>query len=606
MADDDADFEDGEEYEEEVEYEDVYEEVEVDANHNEDAEFQDDDGFADDDGFDDGGDGWGDDDVDIHADQQYIPIEKIKPPEEEEEYVLDQHGNIISPRSASGGLKRNKSVDIQCWTCSNCKATNKLSWTLTKFAMKCCMCKQDTYTPTVKIFDSDVWDEPSNDFWECTRCTLHNAIGSNECQACQYTNIEYQQAHDDDEERGDGQFQKGEDSGDEAGGGEHHHHPHQHMGGMGRMGGMAGMGGLGGMFGADFMGGGPMGGMGRRGMGDMAPRRRAPRETKPFDKKKERNLRNLLVIGFLRKMEVPQLPTKFFDVFNYYYYSTFDRWDYEFLRSYWTTKKNDLVTIKRSKKDKGKWKNMFSLRHIKMNPKEQKFPTKYQWKLRVLDRLQIESKTKPKKADETGKEETTSTATASNGHGDGDVDDEEAAKKKKEEEFEMQYMDVLIGVVNVEKLGNTEMLKSFNQYSCGYAVFAGNGKVLCDNQDWIKVFKPVKHGETVSVNLEWMTKQQYRMLYATEKELQEAQKANDGDEYCVALTFDKNDDDKRVYPKGAAFMLPSSSPYKLAVSSAKKRWEIEWISANWIDAIEAASDAKAAQFGNDDHKDDTN
>ena len=67
----------------------------------------------------------------------------------------------------------------------------ELSWTLTKFAMKYCMCKQDTYTLTVKIFDSNNWDEPSNDFWECQTCTLHNSFGLNECAACESENNEF-------------------------------------------------------------------------------------------------------------------------------------------------------------------------------------------------------------------------------------------------------------------------------------------------------------------------------------------------------------------------------------------------------------------------------
>ena len=133
---------------------------------------------------------------------------------------------------------------------------SELSWTLTKFALKCCMCRQDTYSPAVKIFNSDEWDEPSNDFWECPACTLHNAIGTNECAACNQPNKEYSQQTDD-EDNGDGEFQKGEDSDDDDEDG---------MGGMrgmgGRMGGrMGGMGGMGGMMGRMGGMGGMMGGM---------------------------------------------------------------------------------------------------------------------------------------------------------------------------------------------------------------------------------------------------------------------------------------------------------------------------------------------------------
>ena len=107
-----------------------------------------------------------------------------------DEYELDKDDNILSQRAQ---LKRTKSIDIQFkHTYHTLKySLIELSWTLTKFAMKYCMCKQDTYTPTVKIFDSNNWDEPSNDFWECQTCTLHNSFGLNECAACESENNEF-------------------------------------------------------------------------------------------------------------------------------------------------------------------------------------------------------------------------------------------------------------------------------------------------------------------------------------------------------------------------------------------------------------------------------
>eukprot|EP01084_Bolivina_argentea_P154532 269373_1 len=311
--DDDEDFE--------YEYEDGSFEDGEDVNLDEaDPDFNDADFGADDDGFDDDGAGWDDDgDIDVQE-QQYIPIQK--PDEDSDEFELDQHGNVLSPRD----MKRQPSVDLQCWACSNCKATNKLSWTLTKFQMKCCMCKQDTYAPTVKIFDSMQWDEPSNDFWECKRCTLHNAIGSNECEACQGPNEEYKQQSDD-EDYGAGQFTKDEESEDDTQHPPHHHgaheHPHHHMHGMGHGGGMhdmfgSMMGGIGGMGMGGIRRGGHMRGMGRgRGAPMNPPRpRKLPKNTKPIDKRKERNLRNLLIVGFIRHCNAPHLPTKFFDFFQ--------------------------------------------------------------------------------------------------------------------------------------------------------------------------------------------------------------------------------------------------------------------------------------------------
>lgn len=52
--------------------------------------------------------------------------------------------------------------------------------------------------------------------------------------------------------------------------------------------------------------------------------RQIARDTKPVDKQLEGNLRNLLILGFIRKHS-SALPTKFFDILNEYYFA-FDRW----------------------------------------------------------------------------------------------------------------------------------------------------------------------------------------------------------------------------------------------------------------------------------------
>lgn len=335
-------------------------------------------------------------------------------------------------------------------------------------------------------------------------------------------------------------------------------------------------------------------------------RRRRPKETKPFDTKKEKNLRNLLIVGFVRSCQAPQLPTKFFDCFNLYY-QQFDRWDWDFFRSNWTSKKNDIMTIKRGKRGNSKWKNMYGKKWIKMDPRKDKSPRKFTWKLRLLDRRQIAS-TKKKDDDENADEEDNNNNNTERNGNSHNKNKDKKNKEIKKESFEIQYMDVLVGVVNTEKLPNQEMSRSFNQYSCGHALFAGNGKIYkFQEKEWIKVFRPIKHEDTLSINLEWMTIGKYKELYVTEKELEKEKQKKGGatsrtkdDDYCIALTFNKNDKYDR-YPKGAAFMLPWSSPYKLAVSSAKKRWEIEWISANWIDE-DPNKDKKITNDDDDDNK----
>ena len=114
--------------------------------------------------------------------------------------------------------------------------------------MKCCVCKQPTYTPAVEIFERDQWDEPSNDLWECTRCTLHNLIGTNECNACQQANNAYIELSDDETNGNDEFLQEHSDDDDDddgaAGANVHmmqHNQHNMNMRGMNRMGGMGGL-----------------------------------------------------------------------------------------------------------------------------------------------------------------------------------------------------------------------------------------------------------------------------------------------------------------------------------------------------------------------------
>merc|ERR1711971_612494 len=131
-------------------------------------------------------------------------------------------------------------------------------------------------------------------------------------------------------------------------------------------------------------------------------RRRKQKDTKPFDNKKVQNLRNLLIVGFIRSCGDDgismELPTKFFDFFNYYYHK-FDRWNWDYFRTNWTSKRGDMITIKRGKKEKSVWKNMYGIKHIKFNINSDGKPMKFEWKLRLLDRKQIESMKKSEDED---------------------------------------------------------------------------------------------------------------------------------------------------------------------------------------------------------------
>jgi len=619
------------------EYEEVevseYEEVLVDAEgdteivDDENGDFGDDDADfgADDDEFDDDGGGWDDDDENMNIDavdeQQYIPISTADAENESsEEYELDKDGNLIvtvSPTSKSlerqRSLSKQKSVDNQCWKCSHCSATNKLSWTLTveQFMHKCCICKQPTYTPATEVFESENWDEPSNDHWECDRCTLHNTIGRNVCSACSHPHAKVlQDEQSDDSTNGEGTFLRGDWSDDEKpskmmmdGGG-----PAMNGGGgmFGRFGGMHGMDRFGnerGMFNGRRPGG--VSSMGGR---NGSSRRKQPKDTRPIIKKMENNLRNLLILGFIRKHS-GALPSKFFDIFNNYYLA-FDRWDWDELKSCWTTKRNELVTIKRcNKKENAIWKNMFGLNAISYDTKKAADskswaaanPGRYSWTLRVVDRMAI----RKEKENGNGIEEVLSSESVAK---DGTVQSRRSSaskhsadspsEKRELQSFEVTNMDVIMGVVDVEQMPVKKTLSdAFHLYACGYGMFAGNGKVYDRKADgWVRACRPIQHGDTLSVSIEWMKRTEFDSLYGggdeEEDESMKEEQSNGashlGDEWVVALSFARNTEDGEYQhpPKGSVACLPASTSYKLAVSAALRRWEIEWVKATWTESTQ--------------------
>ena len=130
----------------------------------------------------------------------------------------------------------------------------------------------------------------------------------------------------------------------------------------------------------------------------------------------------------------------------------------------------------------------------------------------------------------------------------------------------------------------------------GYAVFAGNGKTYSvdgKSDGWTRACRPIQHGDTMTVHLEWMRRTEFESLYGAEqdvnmKEEQSNGHSNTGNEWVTALWFERNKDEglREHPPKGSVFCLSSSASYKLAVSSALRRWEIEWISSKWTEGAE--------------------
>merc|ERR1719361_1219908 len=85
---------------------------------------------------------------------------------------------------------------------------------------------------------------------------------------------------------------------------------------------------------------------------------------------------------------------------------------------------------------------------------------------------------------------------------------------KAKESFEIQFMDVVVGIVDTEQMPQNELSDSFHLKACGYGVFAGNGKVYDrKTEGWTKAFSPIQHEETMSVHIEWMKRSEFDVLY---------------------------------------------------------------------------------------------
>jgi len=591
-----------------VEYEEIevseYEEVVVDDDGDAAADADDfgedgDFGADDDAAFDDdGGGGWDDDDEPMD-DVDAIPLRLDGNDSSSEQYQLDRDGNVVSPMELSrrqSSLSRQRSSELQCWRCPNCAATNKLSWTLTveQFLHKCCICRQPTYSPvTTKVFESEQWDEPSNDHWGCARCTLHNAIGRNVCSACSHPQDTREATGgplDDDDD--DGLFQRDESSDDGDGAAQQNLGGHS-MSMMGGGGGLNVFGGAGGGFGGGGIMGIDRGRFGgahssfnaghRRHGGPMGrPRQRArPRDVRPLEKRSEGNLRNLLILGFVRK-HCRFLPSKFWRILSDYYQG-FDRWDWDRLQRRWTTKRRDIVSIRRSRRAKAQWSNMFGLDAVRYAvdraDSDKKWaaanPPRFSWTLRLIDRL----------AADTPKNEES-----------GDVAMAQRENEKKES-FELQFVDVIVGVVDSGRMPREPLSDAFYLHDFGHGLFAGNGKVLEDGAgEWTKCCAPLQNGDTLSVHVEWMKRGQFHSLYAVEEADSKNETAADGqppadkgdEDWVVALSFARNEADGMSprHLKGSVSCLPAAASYKLAVSAAMRRWEIEWVSARWTERVD--------------------
>ena len=118
-----------------------------------------------------------------------------------------------------------------------------------------------------------------------------------------------------------------------------------------------------------------------------------------------------------------------------------------YLRTDFTSIKQNLCAIKRTQKNASQWKNMYGLKHIKHNIKSNtKYPCKYEWTLQPLYRKQIVLENAADICENIG-------------------DDDNKQNAKKLESFEIQYMDVMVGMVNVNKMpANQTLTKAFNMY----------------------------------------------------------------------------------------------------------------------------------------------
>lgn len=138
-------------------------------------------------------------------------------------------------------------------------------------------------------------------------------------------------------------------------------------------------------------------------------------------------------------------------------------------------------------------------------------------------------------------------------------------------------------------------------------MFAGNGKIYKRESDgWVRACRAIQHEDTLTVHLEWMRRMEFESLYGSEeqdvnmKEEESNGHSNSGSEWVVALSFEKNIKEgvHQRPPKGSVFCLSSSTSYKLAVSAALRRWEIEWISSKWTEG--AVGSQRQHAMGNEE------
>ena len=150
------------------------------------------------------------------------------------------------------------------------------------------------------------------------------------------------------------------------------------------------------------------------------------------------------------------------------------------LKAYWTTKKNEIVTIKRGNKDVGIWKNMYGFNMIRYDTRKvsdskawaRANPGKYSWTLRILDRLAMES-LEESESNQDSNEKVKENGSGANGNDTGLSRQQSAAStasdavQGKKESFEIQYMDVIVGVVDMEQMPRNELSNAFYLSACG-------------------------------------------------------------------------------------------------------------------------------------------
>lgn len=141
------------------------------------------------------------------------------------------------------------------------------------------------------------------------------------------------------------------------------------------------------------------------------------------------------------------------------------------LRTNWTTKRNDIVTIKRGRNEKAVWRNMFGLNPINYDTTRaaaskmwgRANPGRYSWTLRLLDRnaMKTDDAVNGVENEEAPLDVAPDAVTKEvSGGSDGD-------SVREKESFEVQYMDVVVGVVDAEKMPKKALSDAFHLYACG-------------------------------------------------------------------------------------------------------------------------------------------